>query len=160
MSRINKNSPQCLPSDRQSLAEVSLPRIAHQMRAEAIQGQEDDPRSTRRASVRALALLGLAEISVLTQGLKSDDAAIRRYSAAVLGLLGPLALPAIVALIEALNDPVPNVRRTIVDSIQSIGASAKQALPALEAASQYDDDPHVRRAASRAVKAIAGGGNL
>lgn len=68
--------------------------------------------------------------------------------------LATIGAPAIPALVEALESPVPNRRSGAAKALGAIGAGAAAALPILKALASGDSAPTVRKAADEAVKAI------
>jgi HEAT repeat protein len=70
-------------------------------------------------------------IAVLTDALAEQDSQTRRLSAWTLGDLGPLAKPAVPALIRALDDRDPEVRREVAAALGQLGPEAKAAVKPL-----------------------------
>ena len=60
------------------------------------------------------------------------------------------------ALLEALHDSDPHVRRAAVLALPKLGADARSALPTLEEMKQKDRDPAVRDAAGKVIPHIPG----
>ena len=63
---------------------------------------------------------------MLIEWLKDPDANVRSLGAAVLGGIGPAAKEAVPALIEALNDPVAGVRRSIKEALAKIESAPRR----------------------------------
>lgn len=61
--------------------------------------------------------------NAFVQALKSDNAAVRRHAACVLGIMGPAARGAAPALAEALEDEDSTVRRCAARALGRIGAA-------------------------------------
>jgi HEAT repeat protein len=82
----------------------------------------------------------------LIDALHSTDGDIRRAAARSLGQLGKAAFPAL-AQAKALQDPDPEARRLVIESLGGMGADAVSPL----IASLKDKEPSIRRAAARAL---------
>ena len=83
-------------------------------------------------------------ISAFIRALKDPDSNVRRDVSEALGTFGPIALPALDALVDSmLHDPHPNVRQNAVYAISELGVPATKVWPALIEASQ-DHEHHVR----------------
>ena len=109
----------------------------------------------RRAASRSLGQLGKAAFPSLgkARALKDKDPEARRLVIEALSWMGPIAVP---ALIAALKDESPPVRRSAARALGNLGAEAKTALAALEAAAS-DRQEEVRTAAAKALQQIRGG---
>ena len=94
-------------------------------------------------------------LSAWIADLKADAPQVRNAAAYEISGLGPEAVAAVPALIEALKDPVPVVRYPVCVALREIGPGAVAAVPALTALldDQNDDVAHMAR---KAIKAITG----
>lgn len=93
----------------------------------------------RRGSARRL--------PVLIQELADADPGRRRWGAWEMGqFYGPRAAPALPALLRAVDDPDPEVRKSALRAIEAIGPAAVEAVPMLKRA-LTDRDAGVRTAA-------------
>jgi len=106
----------------------------------------------------ALALAGTGEgeaaLPILAETLINGDRLKRKAAAFVLRAMGPLARPALPALINGLRDQEKRVRSRCAGTIGRLGTAATDdAIHALLAA-ERDDDPDVRRAATKALAII------
>ena len=123
---------------------------------------EQDPHIILSA-IRALGQIGpgaRAAIPLLTPMLKEPRHNAWMFAAQALGRIGPEAreeaLIAIPALIECLKtDQHPAGRRTAATFLAEMGPAARQAVPALKAATQ-DPAQEVRRAAVETLKVLNG----
>lgn len=79
----------------------------------------------------------------------------RNAAAYEIASLGPAAVAAVPALIEALNDPEPTVRYPVTVALREIGPAAKDAVPALKKMYEEDLNDEIASSARRAIKAIA-----
>ena len=66
--------------------------------------------------MEALGWMGADAVSPLTAALACPQAAARRAAARALGRLGPAARAAESALVEAVNDPQPEVRAAAAEA--------------------------------------------
>src|SRR5712692_9370746 len=90
---------------------------------------------------------GSPDVDLLLAALKDDDADVRIVAAQHLGKEGWRGAERAAALVEALGDRHPGVRREAAESLCSIGAAAGPALcEALK-----DSDPRVRAGAALAL---------
>lgn len=80
--------------------------------------------------------------------LRDRDAQVRRKACAVLASLGPVAKPAVPALLDLLADDDDLVRDRAVDALATIGLPATSVLPALTRALE-DRTPFVRYTATK-----------
>ena len=74
----------------------------------------------------------LGEIRKNISLLKSENPEERQNACILFWQLGPLAAEAVHPLIEALNDPVPEVRNAVVFTLGEMYDKARSALPALK----------------------------
>jgi HEAT repeat protein len=65
-----------------------------------------------------------------------------------------IGLPAVPALVKALQDKEPGVRRSAAEVLGAMGLEAKDAVPALAEARRKDDVEAVRKAADEALQRI------
>jgi HEAT repeat protein len=86
--------------------------------------------------------------------LADPDVGVRKKAAFKLGNVGPTALP---ALVGALKDDAPEVRREAILALLKCGAAASEAAPTLSALHQHDLDPQVRNYAARALEKLQDG---
>ena len=106
----------------------------------------------RRAAARSLGQLGKAAFPALkkAKALQDPDADVRRMVIEALSWMGPDAVP---ALIAALKDASPAVRRAAARALGNLGAEAQAARSALETAAS-DPQEDVRTAAAKALQRI------
>ena len=111
--------------------------------------------SELRTNLRDGALLAALPLEItldtLIEQLHQEEASDRADTARTIGLFGQNAGEAVQALIAALNDPVPIVRKEAVIALGKVGTNAREALPALEA---IDHPPLIARHAHEAIKKI------
>jgi len=145
-------------------AESEQPRSAATELAKAL--RDEDP-NVRLDAAKALGRLGAAAreaVPALAQALQDDDARVREEAAGTLARVGsPHAVPAIPALIAILSDENPRVRGMAALALGTMGAAAKEAVPALvKAAWVPDRDPRTggiyaaRIMVIKALRKIAG----
>ena len=84
--------------------------------------------------------IGEAGVSQFINVLRRGKSKSRAKAAMHLGLIGPPAGPAALALARALNDPDTAVRNEAVTALAQIGPSASAALPALKGTLKLDND--------------------
>ena len=89
-------------------------------------------------------------LSHWTAELKSESPEARRRGAQAIGLLGKQAVPAIPALLEALDDKTPDVRNVVIDTLVAIGPKGRTAAPKI-AELLKDPDPTVRGKAAESL---------
>ncbi|MCE9544569.1 MAG: HEAT repeat domain-containing protein [Planctomycetia bacterium] len=94
--------------------------------------------------IDAVATLGVEAVPGLTAALKNK--VVRGQAAEILGRIGPPAASAVPALIEALDDDRPEVRREVLFALGAIGPAAKPAVAAARKALK-DPEPKVRYSA-------------
>jgi HEAT repeat protein len=94
-----------------------------------------------------------AALPVLLEAMHSEDVAVRRRAAVVLGQIGPEAREAIGPLSELLKDPDATVRSYAAMALGVMGRGAEEAVPALKGALR-DDAADVRKAAAVALRRI------
>jgi HEAT repeat protein len=94
-------------------------------------------------------------LSAWIADLKADAPQVRNAAAYEISGLGPQAVAAVPALIEALKDPMAVVRYPVCVALREIGPAAIAAVPALTELldDQNDDVAHMAR---KAIKAITG----
>jgi len=80
-----------------------------------------------------------AAVFPLLQDLDGDDLAARLAAVMAMRELGPVAWPAVPALIEALSDPIVGIRKGAAGALGGIGQAAVSAVPELARAL---GDPH------------------
>ena len=98
--------------------------------------------------------LGKAAFPALkkAKALQDPDAEARRMVIEALSWMGPEAVPALMA---ALKDASPAVRRAAARALGNLGAAAQRARPALETAAS-DPQEDVRTAAAKALRRMGG----
>jgi HEAT repeat protein len=94
-----------------------------------------------------------ADVNYWLHCLRLPDAEQRAHAAMILGLMGPEAQVAVPALVEALRDDDPRVRRVIIAALVEIGPAARAAVPALVITLQ-DRCELVRRRAAQELAEI------
>jgi HEAT repeat protein len=124
--------------------------------------QPDSPNA--HAIVYALGRIGpgaAAAEPALFAALKSSDRSLAVLSAWALTRLHPpsqqMASRAMPVLLAGLEDALPQSRQAAADALGSLGPLAKEAVGALEKTAN-DQEPSVREAAAKALRAIAGRG--
>lgn len=161
---------------------------AQQALPELITAVQDESALVRRRALRAIAGIGVAAaedaLPCLIAATEDVDQSAALQAVATLGDLGPLAAPAVPALmsvvwtgdvrrraiagvalmrvgeaavpslIQSLTHPAAEVRGKVVHLLGKIGPAAAEACPALQKL-QNDSDPTVRAAAAAALDAIA-----
>jgi HEAT repeat protein len=83
--------------------------------------------------------------------LDNADAGQRKKAVHKLGNIGPADAAVVPAVVKALQDPDPLVRREAIAALAGFGKHGKAALPALREIQQSDEDPQVREDAGRAI---------
>jgi HEAT repeat protein len=110
----------------------------------------DASATVRREAAAAVGALGHVGLSI-SQAARSaltmaadvdDDESIRARALDELLVLGPITHTPLPALVEALRDGLPEVRRGAAEAIGELGSRARDAVGALIQA-QYDSDPGV-----------------
>ncbi len=96
--------------------------------------------------------LAALQLQMLTEAANAQLHA-RQVDQAVVTLLGSIGTSAVPALIRALDDANPEVRRWAASALGRIGPDADDAVPALTDA-LTDDDENVRKAASAALESV------
>jgi HEAT repeat protein len=86
--------------------------------------------------------------------LKDADPNVRMAAAYALGKLGHAAAAAVPALITALDDPKKDVRYAAVYCLPSLGPEATSAWTALQKTAAQDQDPTVRKEATKSLNKI------
>lgn len=117
-------------------SEVVIPAFARIM-------ENADP-ATINDVMEAVATLGEKAVTGLINGLKVKT--VRGRAAEVLGRIGEGAAPAVPALIEAMEDERPDVRREVLFALGNIGPQAKAAVGVARKA-LADPDQSVRYSA-------------
>ncbi len=79
-----------------------------------------DIRTFQSVASQALAGMGAESVPALLSLLEDPRPRVRRWSAQVLGQIGPPARDAIPALIDALRDPDPDVKQEVRRALESI----------------------------------------
>jgi HEAT repeat protein len=105
--------------------------------------QNADPKTIKDV-MEAIATLGDKAVPGLINGLKVK--AVRGHAAETLGRIGQAAAPAVPALIEAMEDERPDVRREILFALGNIGPEAKAAV-GVARKSLADEDQTVKYSA-------------
>jgi hypothetical protein len=86
--------------------------------------------------------------------LKAAAPVIRNAAAYEIAGMGPAAVAAVPALIEALDDPEPAVRFPVTVALGEIGPGAAAAVPRLKQMMQEEINDEVAAAARRAIRHI------
>jgi len=135
-----------------ALREIGPPALpaAGRLGALALDDANQDARGATASALGRIdpdAAAGL--VAPLLRGLAAGDVQGRRAAAVVLGNLGPVAKPAVPALVDALASDDALLRNRAVQALAAIGIPAASVVPALTRAL---DDPefHVRHAAAAA----------
>ena len=125
------------------LAFVGLALVAQDAVGQTTSGQSKEPETDGRP------------LSAWIADLKADAPQVRNAAAYEISGLGPEAVAAVPALIEALKDPIEVVRYPVCVALREIGPGAIDAVPALtEALDDRNDD--VAAMARKAIIAITG----
>jgi hypothetical protein len=109
----------------------------------------DDAFAVREAASKRLMEIGRSAVPTLRASLKSDDPEIRLRARRILDAMKS----SVANLMEDLKDSDPAVRKEAAQELETLGAAAKQAVPALVAAVK-DKDEDARDAAVIALLAI------
>ena len=105
-----------------------------------IAGLSDPERVARTAALQALGRIGdVAAVDPIAALLESDETPVRVLAAEALGRFGPGAAPAVPALVRALGDLSPAVRRWSAEALGRVGAKARTT-SALKALTKLLDD--------------------
>ena len=86
--------------------------------------------------------------------LKAAAPVIRNAAAYEIAGMGPAAVAAVPALIEALDDPVAVVRFPVTVALSEIGPGAAAAVPRLKQVMEEDLNDEIAAAARRAIRHI------
>jgi HEAT repeat protein len=86
--------------------------------------------------------------------LKAASPQVRNAAAYEISGLGPAGAPAVPALIEALDDPIPSVRFPVTVALGEIGPAAAEAVPRLKKMMDEEMNDEVAAAAKRAIRRI------
>ncbi len=115
---------------------------------------QDQVLGNRQAAAHSLGCIGLdadPAVPALEKTLQHDrNQYVRREVVRALGGIG--TQKAVAALIGALNDPDPGVRRCAVISVKILGSRAKEAIPALRHIMTKEKDQEIRRRAEAALR--------
>lgn len=126
-----------------------------------IAGLRSDDWQERFDATFALAQMGedaRAAVPALMDLLTDADLLLRKMAVVALGAIGPDARQAVPTLIEVLlHAEEPSVRRLAAVSLGQI--DAQECFPALEQASEEDEDDDVRVTAAEALEEIESGEN-
>jgi HEAT repeat protein len=88
--------------------------------------------------------------------LKEGTVSLRRSALVKLGNIGPEDKAAFPAVLDALRDREPSVRKEAILALLKFGPTAGQALPVLDELGERDPDPEVRNHAHKAGKKLRG----
>jgi len=125
------------------LALAGLALMAQNAVSQTAAGQPKEPETDGRP------------LSAWIADLKADAPQVRNAAAYEISGLGPEAVAAVPALIEALNDPLEVVRYPVCVALREIGPGAKDAVPALtKTLDDRNDD--IAAMARKAIIAITG----
>jgi HEAT repeat protein len=108
---------------------------------------DDDREKMRFTATGILKTFGSkarAAIPELARGLKRNDVGVRNAAAAVLGSIGPEALP---QLLTVVRDPERDIRQTVNEALRNMGPKARDAIPVLTEVLKSEDNFEDRRAA-------------
>jgi HEAT repeat protein len=86
--------------------------------------------------------------------LKALAPQTRNAAAYEIAGLGAAAAPAVPALIEALDDPIPAVRFPVTIALLEIGPAAKAAIPRLQQMMEEEINDEIAASARRALRRI------
>ncbi len=118
----------------------------------------DEDHAVRELVVAALEEMGppdVAELPALLKRAKSDNALTGYWSVTLIGRLGKEAATATDALASALTTAAPEVRQRAAWALGKIGASAANAIPALQETAEGSDE-RLARLSKQAIAAIRG----
>jgi serine/threonine-protein kinase len=93
-------------------------------------------------------------VTPLTDGLKHASPVVREFAATALGKQGASARAALPALIEALSDPVPEVRLQVALALGQIDSRDAAVWAKLRLIEKNDLVPDVRHAATQALQVV------
>jgi HEAT repeat protein len=148
-------------ADTKAQAVAAWRELAGPLRAalpDLVAALRDATPAVRLEAAAALGALGHVGLSV-SQAARSaltmvadvdDDQSVRTRALDELLVLGPVTHTPLPALVEALRDGLPEVRRGAAEAIGELGPRARDALGALIQA-QYDPDPGVLVQVARAL---------
>jgi eukaryotic-like serine/threonine-protein kinase len=115
----------------------------------------------RTEAAKALGTIGppaREAVPALGAALSDTDVYCRRQAAKALVAMAKESAPAVPALVQGLKDKDKFVRLQSAKALGGVGPAAREAVPALTAATR-DEEPLVARAATEALKRIAGDGS-
>lgn len=95
-------------------------------------------------------------VQPLTDGLKHQNPQIREFAASTLGKHGPAARAALPALLEALTDPVSEVRLQVAQALGQIDSRDAAVWAKLKLSEKNDTVAEVRHAATQALLVVNG----
>ena len=95
------------------------------------------------------------KLSQWVADLKAPAPQTRNAAAYEISGMGPAAVAAVPALIDALDDPEPSVRFPVTVALAEIGPKAKAAVPKLKKMVDDEINDEVAAAAKRALRRIA-----
>jgi HEAT repeat protein len=95
------------------------------------------------------------KLSQWVADLKAQAPQIRNAAAYEISGMGPAAVAAVPALIDALDDPEASVRFPVTVALAEIGPKAKAAVPKLKKMVDEEINDEVAAAARRALRRIA-----
>lgn len=96
-------------------------------------------------------------LSAWMADLKAPAPQTRNAAAYEIAGMGPAAVVAVPALIEALDDPSPAVRYPVTVALLEIGPAAKAAVPRLQRMMDEEINDEIAASARRALKRIEPG---
>jgi hypothetical protein len=99
-------------------------------------------------------LTGGKPIGYWVETSRTADAAMRKEAVFKLGNAGPADPAVLPALMAALGDKDPRVRREAVLAVLKMGDSAQEAVPLLAAMEAKDGDPKTREFAAKALSKL------
>ena len=145
---LSDENPQIREMSAWTLSEIKTP--ADRVVPALISVLTDPDENIRVVGSVALQNLGEPAVPYLIDALTADSADIRLNAAYALGEIGTPLDTILPALINALTDPVWNVRRLVVRALVTIGTPAVE--PLIEALNSAK--PELRRMAERALNDI------
>jgi HEAT repeat protein len=105
---------------------------------------------------RQAPLAGGKPVAYWLAAIKDPDGGLRKKAVLKLGNVGATDPAVVPALLEALKDRKPAVRRETIVALMKCGPEAQQADGALSAMKEQDPDPGVRTYAARALEKLRG----
>ena len=95
--------------------------------------------------------------SYWVRAVHDPNVSLRKQAVVKLGNIGPADEAALPAVLAALRDREPAVRKEAILALLKFGHAGREALATLDDLQERDPDPKVRRYAGKVRKKLAGG---